>query len=107
MSAIADELDALALLATRVNRLPGPNSHTPGNWYHERDEIARAMARSVGRLRKELGIRGPAVTSFSPPPPRLESQPGFIRDEKGRRVPVVMRSAARRPRGLLATDHFR
>ena len=65
MSAIADELDLLSLLATRVNRLPGPSSHAPGNWYHERDEIGRAMARSVGRLRRALGISAPVVTSFA------------------------------------------
>jgi hypothetical protein len=65
VNTLADELTALAALATRINRLSGPNSHAPGNWYHERDEIARALARSVGRLRQALGIRDCGITSFA------------------------------------------
>lgn len=64
MNAIADELDGLSALASRINRLPGPNSHAPGNWFHERDEIARSLARAVGRIRKDLGLKDSGPTSF-------------------------------------------
>jgi hypothetical protein len=91
VSAIADELVVLAQLATRINRLPGPNSHTPGNWYHERDEIARALARSVGRLRKELGMRD-GVTSFCAE--QVDTRITFTRQARvgsGRQIPVERR----------------
>jgi hypothetical protein len=91
VSAIADELDALARLATRINLLPGPNSHAPGNWYEERDEIARALARSVGRLRKELGIRGGYDLAFAAP--LSDSGIAVTRQARvgGRAIPVERR----------------
>lgn len=89
---IADELEALARLATRINLLPGPNRHVPGNWYEERDDIARAMARSVGRLRKELGIAAP-VRAFTAP--ITDSGVRTVRQARvGRRdIPVERRPA--------------
>lgn len=91
VNAIADELDALSKLATRINLLPGPNSHAPGNWYHERDEIGRALARAVGRLRKELGIRTPTL-SFTTP--ASDSGVRFTRQARvgSRDIPVERRA---------------
>jgi len=67
VNAVAEELAGLSALATRINLLPGPNRCVPGVWYHERDEIARALARAIGRIRKELGLRDAGVTSFTSP----------------------------------------
>ncbi len=45
-------------LATTLNRVRGPDHRvTTDNWLSAREEIARGIARCVGRLRKELGIR--------------------------------------------------
>ena len=61
---IQTELAELAELATALSRLPPPSRRNPEAWHIGRDAIAREIARSVGRLRQELGIRaddGPAL----------------------------------------------
>lgn len=92
MNAIAEELDALSALASRINRLPGPNSHAPGNWFHERDEIARSLARVVGRIRKELGLKDSGPLSFSAG--QRDSGVTSVRQARagdGRQIPVERR----------------
>ncbi|MGH6875948.1 MAG: hypothetical protein ACREHV_01080 [Rhizomicrobium sp.] len=104
MTAIADELDGLAALATRINLLPGPNRCRPEVWYHERDEIARAMARAIGRLRKQLGLKDSGPTSFAAIG-SSDSGVTSVRQARGtsdRPIPVIRRGRAPSRQQLLA-----
>lgn len=104
VNAIAAELDVLTELATKLNRLPGVSRRNPEAWHLARDEIARSIARAVGRLRKELGIRETA-TSFA----------AKVRDEGlsvvrlgGRAIPVERRGVPGTKTALQAArDYFR
>jgi hypothetical protein len=88
-TAIEAELDELAQLATTLNRLPPPSRRDPEAWHIGRDLVARSIARSVGRLRRELGIR------VAPPERAPEHQTlrrgvsGIVAG--GRKIPVVQR----------------
>jgi hypothetical protein len=59
VNAIRTELRALMAFAGRLNHTSGPSRRiTAETWLAARDEIARGIARSVGRLSKELGVVG-------------------------------------------------
>lgn len=88
MSEIAAALDGLMAIATKLNYTPGPHRRiTAETWLAERGDMAREIARTVGRLRKELGIAAP--TSFA----ALQADTGLSHvRQRGRAIPVERRS---------------
>ena len=77
-------------LATELNGLPLPTRLSPEAWFVGRDYVARELARSVGRLRKVLGIaeQGGGCLAFT----SRQVDAGFaaIR-HNGRSIPVERR----------------
>jgi hypothetical protein len=93
VSDVAAELSALLDLATALNRLPWVDRRDPEEaWHVARDHVARGIARSVGRIRKELGITEEKPTSFCSK--QIDAGDAHVR-AGGRVIPVERRSAAR------------
>lgn len=62
---VAGELSHILELATALNNTPGVDRRGGhGAWYEARDHIARSLARSVGTIRKSLGITAEPQRSF-------------------------------------------
>jgi len=88
-SAVAAELDRLAELGSKIGRLPPPNRRDPEAWHVGRDEVSREIARSVGRLRKELGIY--VVEVDRAPEHRTLRHAVSAIAAGGRKIPVVLK----------------
>lgn len=91
MIEVADELAGLLELATALNRLPGVSRTNPEHWHIAREEIARGIARRVGKIRKALGIAEPtAPLSFCAR--QVDEGRQFVQNS-GRRIPIERRAS--------------
>ena len=84
---VAAELERICEFATTLNRLPGVSRHNPDAWFMAREEVARGIARSVGRIRKELGVAEPPRVFSSR---QVDAGHTAIR-HNGRSIPVERR----------------
>jgi len=89
-SAVAAELDRLAELGSQIGRLPPPNRRDPEAWHVGRDFVSREIARSIGRLRQELGIHVP-LPNRAPEHQLLRARGTSAVAAGGRQIPVVVK----------------